>query len=127
MKGMDWSLILLLLICIIGGALGQILLKVGVDRIEKDIPLLSQYMRMFTSTFILTGLLLYIGGALIWMKILQRVKLSYAYPLFSLVYVLVALGSKFILKERFNNLLWVAIGMICLGVFLIHISQVPPK
>lgn len=120
-------LFLLLFICIFCGAGGQILLKTGADRICEEAPILSQYIKMLTSPFIVAGLLIYAGGTLIWLKILQQAKLSYVYPLFSLVYVVVALGSKFILKERFNNLLWVAIGMICLGVSLIYISQTPSR
>ncbi|HAV42964.1 TPA: transporter [bacterium] len=117
--------LILLLICVFIGAGGQILLKKGVMGTSQDLSLLSQYLKMLSSPLVMMGLLLYMGGALLWLKVLQKANVSYAYPLFSMVYVLVALGSRFILKERFTNFLWVGIGLICMGVSVILFSQRP--
>lgn len=117
--------LILLLVCIFIAATGQVLLKKGAMGVSQELSLFGQYLKMLTSPPIVVGLLLYVGGALLWLKMLQKVKLSFAYPLFSLVYVLVALASRFILKERFTDLLWVGIGMICIGVSIILLSQRP--
>ena len=122
-KGEKMHPLILLLICIFIGAGGQILLKKGVTGVSQNLPLFTQYLKMFASPPVIVGLLFYVGGSFLWLRVLQKVKVSYAYPLFSIVYVLVALGSRFILKERFSNLLWVGIGLICAGVSVILLSQ----
>ncbi|MBC2425350.1 SMR family transporter, partial [Clostridium beijerinckii] len=56
---------------------------------------------------------------LLWIKVLSKVELSYAYPMVSLGYVLVMLFSYFIFKENITPLRILGIAFIILGVILV--------
>jgi len=55
----------------------------------------------------------------LWLLALSRIDISYAFPLLSASYVLVAVLSKLLLHESVSRDRWAAIGLICLGVLLI--------
>ena len=118
------SSVLLILLSISIAVTGQILLKIGIDRIG---VVGFGSMKAFTSLFsgiirspmVLTGLFLYFISAVIWMVILSTVDLSFAYPFIGLSYVLVLVLSKFILKEEVNPIRWAGTFIITVGVVII--------
>jgi drug/metabolite transporter (DMT)-like permease len=55
----------------------------------------------------------------LWLLALSSLNLSYAFPLLSASYVVVALLGRFWLKEIVSTRRWVAIAVICSGVILI--------
>jgi len=55
----------------------------------------------------------------LWLAGLQKLDLSYAYPLVSLGYVLVTMLSAIFFRERVDGNRWLAVGVICMGVILI--------
>ena len=55
----------------------------------------------------------------LWLGGLQKLDLSYAYPLVSVGYVLVTLLSAVVVHERVDGRRWLAVGVISLGVILI--------
>jgi drug/metabolite transporter (DMT)-like permease len=57
-----------------------------------------------------------------WLVGLQRVDLSYAYPLVSLGYVLVAVLAIVFFHERIDYTRWTAIAVLSVGVILIASS-----
>lgn len=106
---------------------GQLLLKVGMNRVDSHLTLnLNSFFTFFlsalTNSQVLLGLFLYFCSAIVWLIVLSRVELSFAYPLLGLSYVLVVLASKFILKEEVMPLRWVGSVIIFLGVFLVSRS-----
>ena len=118
------SSVLLILLSISIAVTGQILLKIGINRIG---VVGFGSMKAFTSLFsgiirspmVLTGLFLYFISAVIWMVILSTVDLSFAYPFIGLSYVLVLVLSKFILKEEVNPIRWAGTFIITVGVVII--------
>ena len=72
--------------------------------------------------YIVIGFLLYGISVLMWLIVLTKLDLSYAYPITSLSYVLVTLGSIFFLKEKVSMLKWFAIVLVILGVVFVSIS-----
>ena len=118
------SSVMLILLSISIAVTGQILLKIGIDRIG---VVGFGSMKAFTSLFsgiirspmVLTGLFLYFISAVIWMVILSTVDLSFAYPFIGLSYVLVLVLSKFILKEEVNPIRWAGAFIITVGVVII--------
>ena len=68
------------------------------------------------------GVFLYGVSALFWLVTLSRVELSFAYPIVSVSYILVAFGSKICFKERISAMRWMSIVIICAGVFLMFLS-----
>jgi multidrug transporter EmrE-like cation transporter len=58
----------------------------------------------------------------LWLLGLQKLQLSYAYPLLSIGYILVNLLSTVVFRERVDGMRWVAVGIISAGVVLIASS-----
>ena len=118
------SSVLLILLSISIAVAGQILLKIGIDRIGVNgigstKALINLFSGIIKSPIVLTGLFLYFISAAIWLVILSTVDLSFAYPFIGLSYVLVLILSKFILKEEVNPIRWVGGFIITAGVVII--------
>jgi len=74
---------------------------------------------IFTNPFILSVIPLYAGALIMWLIVLSRLPLSFAYPFLALNYVLNALLAQAILGEQIPVPRWIGIGLICCGVILI--------
>lgn len=82
----------LVAICIIFGAVGQILMKTGMSQTGPigDLGKLlnpSTVLSIFTNVFVIGGILLYTAAALLWLGALSTLDVSLMYPLLSLAYV----------------------------------------
>ena len=55
----------------------------------------------------------------LWLLALSGLNISYAFPMLSVSYVLVAVLARVFLKEAVSMRRWIAIGVICCGVILI--------
>ena len=94
---------------------GQLLLKLGASTpVHSPGDLVSILLKPYT----LVALVFYSVSALLWIMVLSRVPLSYAYPLLALNYVLVVAISAWFLGESVSAQRWVGVGVIMLG-FLI--------
>ncbi len=107
---------------------GQVSLKVGMNKIgEISVAHLSRpiqtLIKVFSNSNVFFGLALYVIAAVIWLVVLSRVDLSFAYPMMGLSYVLILFISKFFLKENVMSLRWLGASLICLGVVLISRSS----
>jgi len=108
---------------------GQLLLKKGmtaVGRIDSAFfaqPFVGLWRMFTTSPYIILGLGLYAVGAVLWMIVLSRVNLSYAYPLIAMTYVLIPLAATLVLHEPpIPALRWVGMAIIVVGVVLVSRS-----
>ena len=109
----------ILILCLINVVLlvgGQLLFRVGAR--GRDIAALPDMFRLMFSPFILAALFLYAGATLLWVYILTKAPLSYAYPIQALAFPLVVLLSAFLFNESVPVHRWVGIGVIMLGVLL---------
>ncbi|MBA7509060.1 4-amino-4-deoxy-L-arabinose-phosphoundecaprenol flippase subunit ArnE [subsurface metagenome] len=118
------SSILLILFSISIAVAGQILLKIGVNRIGivdfGDLEALKQlFFGVIKSPLVISGLFLYVISAAIWLVVLSAVDLSFAYPFIGLTYVMVLILSRFILKEDVNLIRWAGALIITIGVIVI--------
>jgi drug/metabolite transporter (DMT)-like permease len=111
---------------IIFNVIGQLLLKHGMNKLGNFKisveTLLSVFTRAFLSPYILLGLGCYVTGFLIWLIVLAKAEVSYAYPLISLGYVLTAVMSWWLLGENVTWLRMAGIMVTCVGVFIISQS-----
>ncbi len=116
----------LILVSVLLGAVGQLSMKKGMSYLGPISLNLSTLFvnltRMLTSPFVLLGLFLYAISAVLWLAVLSRVQLSYAYPMISIGYVLVLMLSWIFLNERLAYLRILGVLLICCGVFLISRS-----
>jgi drug/metabolite transporter (DMT)-like permease len=116
--------ILLILISISIAVGGQILLKIGMNRIGNiTVNSMSSLGHLFLgvvkSPIVLVGLFMYVISAAIWLVVISAVDLSFAYPFIGLTYVLILIVSKFILKESVNPIRWAGAAIITIGVVVI--------
>lgn len=102
---------------------GQLLLKVGMLRVGKFSfsisSLVQQYAKILLNPFVIAGLFVFVISALVWLYVLSRMELSFAYPFVALNYVLILFGSYFFLKETVTPLKIVGVVVIIIGVYLV--------
>jgi multidrug transporter EmrE-like cation transporter len=115
--------VLLVLVAALFGAGGQLSLKVGMGQVGRigaeslEQPL-QMVWRVLTTPFVLGGLGLYVLGAALWLAILSREQLSFAYPILAVGYAVTPTLAWLMLGESLNPTRWLGIGTICLGVLL---------
>ena len=121
------SLFLIFLAIIIGLG-GQLSLKTGMNRIGRidtiDLSnILSLIGKVALSPIILFGLGLYVVGFIVWLIVLSRVDLSFAYPMISFNYVLVIFFSWLVLGEQIALTRLAGALVICTGVIILSRSM----
>jgi len=108
------------------GVIGQLMLKTGMNKIGRisllNGKIIKTLFKVFTNKFVFFGVLVFGISTIFWMFALSGLELSYAYPLISLSYILIALGSKIFFKENVGVRRWISILVIVIGVVLVSIS-----
>ena len=101
---------------------GQLLLKQGmirVGRVDDINRVLHKLAQAFMNPFVIGGIATYGFTTMIWLVILSRVKLSVAYPIISLGYVVSILFSWILFKESVPRVRVLGAVIICIGVYLV--------
>jgi len=116
----------LLLLAILIGAIGQILLKIGVNQSLPQIGNVNSFKEIFLIIFIflknywiVTAILLYALGLFVWLFILTKFELSYVFPLMASIYIFILLFSWIFLKENIDLLRIIGTILITIGIILI--------
>jgi drug/metabolite transporter (DMT)-like permease len=114
-----------ILISVLGGGVGQVLLKKGMGAtgpltLVPD-QILNLLIGLATNPFVLAGLFVYGISTVFWLTALSRVDLSFAYPFVSLSYILMLLASWQIFNENIS-VLRVA-GCLVVGLVVVLISR----
>jgi drug/metabolite transporter (DMT)-like permease len=103
--------------------IGQLSLKYGMSQFGNFSLSLNAlppiFLRAAINPYILLGLLCYGLGFMVWLIVLAKAEVSYAYPLISLGYVFTAILGWSLLGEQVSFARMAGILNICLGVFLI--------
>lgn len=112
---MNW--IVLSILNALFNAIGQLLIKKGA--LCANSSQVSGYMK-YLNQYIVSGFLFYGISALIYIKILQKVEVSLAYPISSLGYIFILVLSFLFLKESIDTrkligIMFVMIGIICIA------------
>lgn len=109
---------------------GQLLLRagmesvgyVGSERLSRPLQLVLEVARTPKVVF---GLGLFVMSATIWLIVLSRAPLSFAYPFAGLTYVLVTVFAKYALHEHVPSLRWAGIFLIITGIVLVGRTAPP--
>lgn len=107
----------LICIAIALGSCGQICLKLGLG--HRDLGGASVFATFFkilhamANPYILIGLACYVVSTFFWILVLSKVRLSVAYPMISMGYVIVVILSSVVLREHMD---WryAGIGLLCI-------------
>jgi drug/metabolite transporter (DMT)-like permease len=106
-------------------AVAQLTLKHGMNGVNADLAPAkfgmdaTSFRVLVTTPWIYVGLLLFGISAIVWLAVLSRASLSFAYPFASLTYVLILLFDRFWLKESVPTLRWGGVAFIVTGIVLI--------
>jgi drug/metabolite transporter (DMT)-like permease len=113
----------LILLDVALNVVGQLSLKFGMSKMGNfsvSLPsLISVFARAATNPFIILGVLCYGTGFLVWLVVLAKAEVSYAYPMISLGYVFTAILAWQLLGEHVTPFRIMGILVTCLGVFII--------
>lgn len=126
MKDIAFKDVMLLLCNVLLTVTGQLLLKQGmtrVGRIEGLNRLVPSLIQAFTNPFVIGGIATYGFTTMIWLVVLSRVKLSVAYPMISLGYVMSILFAWLLFKESVPKIRALGAVIICIGVYLVVSSR----
>jgi drug/metabolite transporter (DMT)-like permease len=117
--------ILYILASVLGSAVGQLLLKKGMNSIGPvtlGIKLLPSVLwQMATNLNVFIGLAIYLVGTVFWLAALSRVDLSFAYPFASFNYVIMLVASWMMFDEKIT--LSRLLGTIVIGIGVVLISR----
>jgi drug/metabolite transporter (DMT)-like permease len=120
-------LIGLILLSVALAALAQLTLKHGMNEVAAnsgELQLNAHSLKDVVATWaVWVGLFLFGLSAFVWLAVLSRASLSFAYPFASLSYVLILLADRFILQEQIPPLRWAGVFFIMTGIVLV--AQTP--
>jgi drug/metabolite transporter (DMT)-like permease len=107
-------------------ALAQLTLKHGMTQVTTHgtVPLdlkqpVETIRRVTANASVWAGLLTFVLSAAVWIVVLSRVSLSFAYPFVSLTYVIILLFDGLILHEPVSGIRWAGVALIVAGILLI--------
>jgi drug/metabolite transporter (DMT)-like permease len=116
-------LIMLILVSVMLAAVAQLTLKAGMNRVTGrvgEVNLSGEALRAIAGTpLVWIGLALFGLSAVVWLGVLSRTSLSFAYPFAALTYVLIVLFDLFILREEVPAPRWAGVAFIAVGIFLV--------
>jgi multidrug transporter EmrE-like cation transporter len=104
---------------------GQLLLKHGLSSYEIFGlgELMRNIIKIVFSPYVFAGLALYVVSTGIWLVVLSRTSLSFAYPFISISYVLIVITSRIFFNELIDTYKVIAIVLIISGVFMLSQSR----
>jgi drug/metabolite transporter (DMT)-like permease len=118
-------LIVIILFSVCLAALAQLTLKAGMNHVNdalapETFSLNGASLRaLVAQPLVWGGLVLFGFSAIVWLVVLSRASLSFAYPFASITYVLILLFDHFVLDEQVPALRWAGVAFIATGIFLI--------
>jgi multidrug transporter EmrE-like cation transporter len=120
MKKME--VIVLVLISVLLGVLGQLSLKQGMKNIGnfevKDF-LSARIFELIGEKFVVIGIVFYAIATLLWLVVLSKAELSFTYPMLAIGYILIAIFGKIFFGENVTFVRFLGILLISIGVFLL--------
>jgi drug/metabolite transporter (DMT)-like permease len=116
-------LIALILSSVAVAAAAQLTLKHGMNQVvasNGQVGFDGGSLRAVVSTpYVWLGLVLFGASAVVWLVVLSRTTLSFAYPFASLTYVLILLADRFLLDQRIPPLRYAGVAFIIVGIVLV--------
>ncbi len=114
---------LLILFGVLLNAGAQLMLKAGMSQVGHFEFTLANVLpvgiKVIANPPIMTGLFMYVVSVGIWLLVLSRVPVSYAYPMISIGYVVNALAAYYLFGEPLTSLRMLGIFIIMAGVYLV--------
>lgn len=111
----------LILLSVSLGAIGQIILKIGANRLGEVNLTIKDLFSIVTSPQIIVGLLFFGFSFLLWVKVLTKSDLSHSYPMVSMGYIIVLFLSFLLFGESITIQKILGTLLIIAGVWTINL------
>lgn len=103
--------------------LGQVFWKIAIDKngglLNPAFTISKNFINIFSSIYMISGLIIYTFATLLWMYLLGKYQYSYIYPMFSMAYIFSFIFAIFLFGEVVSLYKWIGVFLIICGVFLI--------
>jgi undecaprenyl phosphate-alpha-L-ara4N flippase subunit ArnE len=116
----------LIIFSVVLAALAQLTLKHGMNQVSdygaRPLELgqpVATLQRIATNLSVWVGLATFAASALVWLVVLSRASLSFAYPFAALTYVLILLFDRFVLRDQVPLMRWGGVALIIGGILLV--------
>ena len=113
----------LILLGVLLNAVAQLLLKQGmllIGSLEMTVSALTAAApKLLASPFIWAGLLSYVVSVAVWLIVLSRVDVSYAYPMVGLGYVFATAVAWGVFHENVSAMRVLGMLVVCAGIYII--------
>ena len=120
---LNYLVLSLILLDVVLNVVGQLSLKFGMSKMGNfslSLPsLASVFSRAAVDPYIILGVFCYGMEFMVWLIVLAKAEVSYAYPMISLGYVFTAILAWQLLGENVTIIRLTGILITCLGVFII--------
>jgi multidrug transporter EmrE-like cation transporter len=107
-------------------AVAQLTLKSGMNQVTHDgaQPLdftapVATFRRILVAPLVWAGLLTFVVSAAVWLLVLSRESLSFAYPFASLTYVMILVFDRLVLHQSISPARYVGVALVIVGLVLI--------
>ena len=116
--------IFMILLSVLLNCAAQVLIRKGMLQTgEMTIKnMLSNIGTLLTNIWLWIAMLCYAVSIFLWMSILSKVQVSFAYPFLSIGYIISAVIGYFFFQESLSVIRIMGIAVICIGVILISRS-----
>lgn len=116
-------LIVMILSSVLLAAVAQITLKSGMNQVTDSTGTATlsgaSVKAIATNLTVWSGLLLFALSAAVWLFVLSRTSLSFAYPFASITYLLIVLFDRYWLDEHVPPARWFGVALIMAGIILV--------
>jgi drug/metabolite transporter (DMT)-like permease len=113
----------LILVGVFLNAVAQLLLKQGMVRVGSfslDAGVMSGVLpKIVANPFVWAGMASYAVSVAVWLVVLSRSDVSYAYPMVSLGYVFATVFAWAVFHENVTPMRLLGLAVVCLGVYII--------
>ena len=120
-------LIALILFSVCLAAVAQLTLKHGMNQVTASggqATLSAGSLKAIATNLVIWGGLALFGlSAMVWLFVLSRASLSFAYPFASLTYAIIVLADRFALHQEIPTARWIGVALIMTGIVLV--AQTP--
>jgi drug/metabolite transporter (DMT)-like permease len=120
-------LIAMILVSVTLAAVAQLTLKSGMNQVKESYGVaglnVDSLKAVASTPTVWLGLVLFGLSAVVWLLVLSRASLSFAYPFAAITYILIVLFDRFVLHETVPPLRWA--GVACIAVGIVLVAQTP--
>lgn len=117
------ALVGMILVSVTLASLAQLTLKAGMNQVTDATGTVtvsaSSIKAIVTNVLVWGGLGLFGVSATVWIFVLSRTSLSFAYPFVALTYLIILLVDRFVLHESVPPVRWAGVGLIMAGIVLV--------